>query len=319
MSNSWWKDFKMPKRLEFDKKKLTDTYGVFTAEPYERGFGVTMGNSLRRLLLSSITGAAVTAVKIEGVYHEFCAIPGVLEDVTDILLNLKGLVIKMHDDAPKSIFLNVKQPGEITAADIQADAGIEILNPAHHIATLCDSNELQMEMIVRRGRGYVKGENNISEDAPIQMIPIDSVFSPVKKVIFEVETATVGRSVDFEKLTMEIFTNGSIRPDEAVAHAAKILKEHSQIYINFDEEPETEEKPEEQEKPVIAKVDLSQSVDDLELSVRSHNCLKNAEIKTLADLVAKSELDLLQTKNFGKKSLKEIREVIDQMGLKLGA
>ena len=320
MSNNWWHDFKMPKRLEFDKKNLTETYGKFVAEPYERGFGVTMGNSLRRLLLSSIRGAAVTAVKIEGVYHEFCAIPNVLEDVTDILLNLKELVIKMHTEDPKTLYLNVKKKGAVTAADISPDADVEILNPHHHIATLCDGGELKMEMIVKKGRGYIYAEENATVDLPIQMIPIDSAYSPVKKVKFEVETTSAGQSVDFEKLVMEVFTNGSIRPDDAVAHAAKILKEHMQIFINFEEEPEPEEKPVvEPVAPVVAiKANLGQNVEELELSVRSHNCLRNADIKTLGDLVGRTEFDLLQTKNFGKKSLKEIKELLEKMGLRLG-
>ncbi len=318
MTNTYWQELTMPKRLEFEKKSLTDTYGKFIAQPYERGFGVTTGNSIRRALLSSITGAAITAVKIEDVYHEFCAIPNVLEDVTDILLNLKGIIVKMESDEPKEISLSVKREGKVTAADIISGDGIEVLNSDHYIATLCEGGELSMQMMVNKGRGYVPADENATEDMPIQMIPIDSVFSPVQKVIINVENTSAGKSVDFEKLTMEVFTNGSIRPDDAVAHAAHILKKHTQIYINFEEEQEEEEKPEEPPKVVATIANLDRNVEELELSVRSHNCLKNAEIQTLSELLIKTEFDLLQTKNFGKKSLTEIKEVLGQMGLKLG-
>lgn len=318
MDNSWWQEFKMPKKLEFEKKTLTDTYGKFFAEPYERGFGVTMGNSLRRLLLSSIGGAAITAVKIEGVYHEFCSIPGVLEDVTDIILNLKEVIIKMHSEGPKTLTLKVDKPGEITAGQITTDADVEILNPGHHIATLGEGGVLNMEMLVKTGRGYIYSEESQDEDLPIQMIPIDAVFSAVKKVNFEIETTSAGSSVDFERLIMEVVTNGSISPEDAVAYAAKILKEHTQIFINFEEEPEQEEEVEEPEKGPEVNIDLSQNVEELELSVRSQNCLRNAEIKILSDLVTKTEYELLQTKNFGKKSLKEIKDLLVSMGLRLG-
>jgi DNA-directed RNA polymerase subunit alpha len=318
MDNSWWQEFKMPKRLEFDKKTLTNTYGKFFAEPYERGFGVTMGTSLRRLLLSSIQGAAITAVKMEGVYHEFCSIPACLEDVTDIILNLKEVTIKMHSEAPKTLTLKADKAGEITAGDIITDGDVEILNPTHHIATLGDGGVLQMEMIVKKGRGYIPSEENMDESLSVQMIPIDSVFSPVKKVNFEIETTSAGSSVDFERLIMEVHTNGSISPEDAVAHAAKILKEHTQIFINFEEEPEEEKIVEEPEPKEEINVDLNKSVEELELSIRSQNCLRNAEIKTLLGLVSKTEYELLQTKNFGKKSLKEIKDLLLQMGLRLG-
>jgi len=291
--------------LEADKKTLTNTYGKFVTEPFERGFAKTIGNSLRRHLLSSIQGAAITAVKFDGVYHEFSTIPKVREDVSDIILNIKELMIKLNVDQPKTIFIHAEGKGEVRAKDIKADADVEILNPEHLIATLDKGGKLNIEMVVKKGRGYIPAERNAEEGMPIQMIPIDSIFSPIKKVNYTVENTRVGRSTDYEKLILEVWTNGAIKPDDAIAHSAKILKDHLQIFINFEEEVE-----------VIA--NLKRSVEELELSVRSYNCLKNENIKTIADLVQKTDHEMLKTRNFGRKSLNEIKEILAEMGLSLG-
>ncbi len=311
------KDFQIPKKLEFEQETLTDTYGKFVAEPFERGFGTTVGNSLRRVLLSSIGGAAVTSVKIEGVLHEFSTITGVKEDVTDIILNIKNLRLKLHSDKTKTIHIKKKGPGEVKGKDIIHDADVEMLTPDLHIATLDKDAYLDMEMTVKIGRGYVPAERNKEEGAPIGVIPIDSIFSPVQKVNFLVENARVGRVTDYDKLIMEVVTDGSVKPDEALAFAAKILKDHLSIFITFDEKDEVHE-PVIEEKQKEFNKNLLRSVNELELSVRAANCLKNANIKTIADLVQRTEAEMLKTKNFGRKSLNEIKEILSEMGLSLG-
>ncbi|MBI4595709.1 MAG: DNA-directed RNA polymerase subunit alpha [Candidatus Tectomicrobia bacterium] len=310
--------FQKPKRLECEESSLTSTYGKFTAEPFERGFGVTLGNSLRRVLLSSLPGAAVTAVQIEGVYHEFSTIPGVVEDVTDIILNLKEIRVRLDDAGPKKIYLHAEGEKTVTAKDIETGAGVEILNPGQHIATLNKEGKLNMEMIVRTGRGYLPAERNEEDVFSPQMIPIDAIFSPIKKVNFKVENTRVGRSTDYDRLILEITTDGSIIPEESVAQAARILKEHVQIFINFEEKHEAEEPEKISEEKSKILTNLNRSVEELELSVRSYNCLKNANIKTIAELVQKTEAEMLKTRNFGRKSLNEIKEILTEMGLSLG-
>lgn len=312
------KDFQVPMRVEVDKETLSPIYAKFTADPFERGFGTTLGNSLRRVLLSSLTGAAVTTVRIEGVLHEFSTIPGVTEDVTGIILNVKSLRLKLHGDKPKTIRLRKKGPGEAKASDITHDADVVILNPDLHLATLDKEASLDMEMVVKPGRGYVPAERNKEEGLPIGVIAVDSIYSPVKRVNFQVENARVGRVTDYDKLTLEIWTDGSATPPEALSTAASILREHLNIFIHPEEEGER--KPEEQrleEKREVNK-NLFRSVNELELSVRAANCLKNANIKTIADLVQRTEMEMLKTKNFGKKSLNEIKEILAEMGLSLG-
>ena len=311
------KDFQIPKKLEFEQETLTHTYGKFIAEPFERGFGTTIGNSLRRVLLSSIAGAAVTSVRIEGVLHEFSTITGVKEDVTDIILNIKNLRLKLHSDKTKTIHIKKKGGGEVKGKDIIHDADVEILTPDLHIATLDKDAYLDMEMTIKIGRGYVPAERNKEEGSPIGVIPIDSIFSPLRKVNFIVENARVGRVTDYDKLIMEIVTDGSVKPDEALAFAAKILKDHLSIFITFDEKDEIHEPIVEERQKEFNK-NLLRSVNELELSVRAANCLKNANIKTIADLVQRTEAEMLKTKNFGRKSLNEIKEILSEMGLSLG-
>lgn len=311
------KDFQIPKKLDFEQDTLTNTYGKFVAEPFERGFGTTFGNSLRRVLLSSISGAAVTSVKVEGVLHEFSTITGVKEDVTDIILNIKNLRLKLHSDKTKTIHIKKKGAGEVRGKDIIHDADVEILTPDLHIAALDKDAYLDMEMTVKIGRGYVTAERNKEEGAPIGVIPIDSIFSPVQKVNFLVENARVGRVTDYDKLIMEIVTDGSVKPDEALAFAAKILKDHLSIFITFDEKDDVHE-PVIEEKQTEFNKNLLRSVNELELSVRAANCLKNANIKTIVDLVQRTEPEMLKTKNFGRKSLNEIKEILSEMGLSLG-
>jgi len=310
-------EFQMPKRIEVDRATRTHQYGRFTTEPFERGFGTTVGNALRRVLLSSLEGSAVTSVQIEGVYHEFSAIPGVREDVTDIILNLKELLLEMHGDEPKVITIEADGEHEITAADILADPDIEVLNPELHIATLNKDGKLHMQMAVKKGRGYVPAEMHVDEEMPAQAIPIDAIFSPVQKVNFNVENARVGRRTDYDKLVLEVTTNGSLTPEEAVSQAAQILRDHLEIFVNFKEET----------RPEVPVVDvdrvhlidnLKRSVDELELSVRSYNCLKNANIRNIGELVQKSEAEMLKTRNFGRKSLNEIKEILETLGLNLG-
>jgi DNA-directed RNA polymerase subunit alpha len=319
MQQKTWKDLIRPKRLEAEKETLTPFYGKFTAEPFERGFGITIGNSLRRILLSSLQGAAIASVKIDGVLHEFSAIPGVKEDVTEIILNLKEVRLKLHTEGPKTIRVKMEGPKILKAGDIQTGDAVEILNPEHYIATLSRDSKLSMEMTVKMGRGYVPAERNKEENQPIGTIPMDAIFSPIKKVNYTVTNARVGQITDYDKLNLEIWTDGSLNPEEAVAHAAKILKDQLAIFITFEEEEEEEEETNE-DKAESEKLNenLFRSVDELELSVRSANCLKHANIKLIGDLVQKTEAEILATKNFGRKSLNEIKEILADMGLGLG-
>ncbi len=311
-----WRGFQKPKRLATDTETLTDKYGRFYAQPFERGFGTTIGNALRRVLLSSIEGAAVTAVKIEGVLHEFQSIPGVVEDATDIILNLKQIPFKLNGDGPKAIYLKVDQPGVITSGMVEADGDVEVLDKNVYIATVSEGGKLEMEMRLKRGRGYVSADKNFDEDLGLGFIPIDSVHSPVRKVNYTVEAARLGQITDYDKLDIEIWTNGSIAPADSLGLAAKLLKDHMTIFINFEEELEAETSRE--EKPLIKNENLNRSVEELELSVRSYNCLKNANIQTIGELVQKTEAEMLKTKNFGRKSLNEIKEILGTMGLSLG-
>lgn len=312
-----WRELIRPKMLQVDHETLTDRYGKFWGEPLERGFGITIGNSLRRILLSSIQGAAISGIKIDGVLHEFTAIPDVVEDVTDIVLNLKEVVVKSHSPKPQIIRISKEGPGEVTAGDIQVNDMIEILNPDHHIATLAPGGKLSMELSVTVGKGYRSAELNKLPNQPIGFIPIDAVYSPVRKVNYTVTNARVGQVTDYDKLNLEIWTNGSITPEDSVAIAAKILKEHLNIFINFEEindEPEVEFK----EPLTDINPNLFRSVEELELSVRSSNCLQSANIKLIGELVQKTEQEMLKTKNFGRKSLKEIKDTLSRMGLSLG-
>ncbi len=309
-------DLQIPKKLEIDKETLSQHYGKFVAEPFERGFGTTIGNSLRRILLSSVAGAAVTSIKIEGVLHEFSTVPGVKEDVTDIILNIKKLRLKLHGDKAKVVHLKKKGAGDVLAKHITHDADLEVLSPDMHIATLDKDGEIDIEMVVQKGRGYVPADRNKTEDMSIGEIPIDAVFSPIRKVIFSVENARVGRVTDYDKLIMEIWTDGSVRPDDVLGFAAKILKDHLNLFINFEES----EQPIEQKKSLDHEINknLLKNVHELELSVRAANCLKNASIRTIGDLVQRTESEMLRTKNFGRKSLNEIKEILHEMGLSLG-
>ena len=307
-----------PKRLEFEKGVKNENYGKFSVGPFERGYGVTTGNSLRRMLLSSIEGSAIVAVQIEGVFHEFSSIPGVLEDVTEIILNLKQVNLTLAEDVDeKRIYLKKDRQGKLSANDIVADSQVTILNPDHLIATLDKNSSLNIEMIVRKGRGYVPAEKQELEGESVQMIAVDSVFSPIEKVSYNIESTRVGQSTDYDLLVMEIWTNGGITPEDAVAHSAKIAKDHMQVFINFDEEPEPEKPVANQEKQKMW-INLAKSVEELELSVRSYNCLKNANIETIAELVQKTDSEMLRTRNFGRKSLNEIKEILDGMELHLG-
>jgi DNA-directed RNA polymerase subunit alpha len=312
-----WKELIRPKRLEVEKETLTPFYGKYTAEPFERGFGITIGNSLRRILLSSLQGAAITSVKIDGVLHEFSAVPGVKEDVTEIILNLKEVRLKFHADGPKTLRIKAEGPKVLKAGDILTVDAVEILNPEHHIATLSRDGKLSMEMTVKPGKGYVPAERNKEENQPIGTIPIDAIFSPIKKVNYNVTNARVGQITDYDKLTLEVWTDGSLSPEEAVAHAAKILKDQLAIFITFEEEEEMAAGGEQEESEKLNE-NLFRSVDELELSVRSANCLKHANIKLIGDLVQKTEAEILATKNFGRKSLNEIKEILTEMGLSLG-
>jgi len=314
-----WRGFQRPKRLEFERDTLTDRFGRFTAQPFERGFGTTVGNTMRRVLLSSIEGAAVTAVKIDGVLHEFSPIKGVVEDATDIILNLKMIPLKVHTDAAKTLTLRVNKAGKVKASDIETDQDIEVLEPDAHIATISEGGKLHMELRVKRGRGYVAADKNFDEDLGIGWIPIDSVHSPVKKVNYLVEAARLGQTTDYDKLTLDVWTNGSVTPRDAVSLSAKLIRDHLSIFINLDDEDE----PSIEAGGDAARVGgsnehLDKSVEELELSVRSYNCLKNANIRTIRELVQKTEGDMLKTKNFGRKSLNEIKEILQTMGLGLG-
>jgi len=313
-----WRDLIRPKRIQVEGETLTDTYGKFVAEPFERGFGTTLGNSLRRVLLSSLQGAAITSVKIKGVLHEFSAIPGVTEDVTDIILNLKGVRLKMYGQESRIIRIAHKGEGIIRARDIITDNNVVVLNGDHHIATCSKDADFEMEMIVKVGRGYVPADRNRDEKAPVGTIPIDSIFSPILKVNFTVSNARVGQMTDYDKLTLEIWSDGSVKPEDAIAYGAKILKEQLSIFINFDEVSEPTEELEPEEESDRINENLYRTVDELELSVRSANCLKNAGIKLIGELVSKSEAEMLKTQNFGRKSLNEIKDILGEMGLTLG-
>ena len=312
-----WKGFQKPKRLEVERESLTPTFGRFWAQPFERGFGTTIGNALRRILLSSVEGAAITAVKIEGVLHEFSSIPGVVEDTTDIILNLKQVPFRVHSDHPETLTLQAEGPRTVRSGDIHASANVEVLDPNVPIATLSEEGRITMEMRLKRGRGYVTADRNFDEDLAIGFIPVDSVHSPVRKVNYVVEDARLGQTTDYDKLTLEVWTNGAVTPHDAVAQAAKLLKDHMAIFINFEEPSEEEiDYPTTEDERLLEQ--LNRSVDELELSVRSYNCLKNANIKNLGDLVTRSESEMLKTKNFGRKSLNEIKEILAEMGLSLG-
>jgi len=313
-----WRDLIKPKKMQVDAETYTNTYGKFHAEPFERGFGTTLGNSLRRVLLSSLQGAAITSVRIKGVLHEFSSIPGVTEDVTDIILNLKGVRLKLHGSEPRTIRIIYKGQGLVKASDIVTDPNVEILNPDHHIASCSMDANLEMEMIVKIGKGYVPADRNRDEKAPVGTIPIDSIFSPIQKVNLSVSNARVGQMTDYDKLILEVWTDGSIKPEDSIAYAAKILKEQLSIFINFDEEVEVAEETGLEEDKEKINENLYRSVDELELSVRSANCLKNAGIKLIGELVSRSEAEMLKTQNFGRKSLNEIKDVLSEMGLTLG-
>ncbi len=310
-----WHNLIRPRQLKVDS--ATDTYGRFHCEPLERGFGLTIGNALRRVLLSSIRGAAITSIKVDGTLHEFSTIPDVVEDMTDIVLNLKEVQIRMHGIGPKTVRINKSVAGPVTAADIIADDSIQILNPDHHIATIAPGGKFSAEMIVREGRGYVPAEGNKDPMAPVGTIAIDAIYSPIRRVNYRVTNARVGQRTDYDRLTIEIWANGSLLPEDALALAAKILKQQLQIFINFEEGIEEPiETISNEELPLND--NLYRTVDELELSVRSANCLQNANIKFIGDLVQKSEAEMLKTKNFGRKSLKEIKEILAEMGLSLG-
>ena len=312
------KGFQRPKRLVANTETLTDRYGMFYAQPYERGWGTTIGTSLRRILLSSIEGAAMTSVRIEGVAHEFSPIPGVTEDATDIILNLKQVPFKMTSDEVRFARLNVEEPGEVTSAQIETDSDIEVLDRHMHIATVGEGGKLIVEMRLKIGRGYVSADRNYDEDLPLGYIPIDSVHSPVRKANFHVENARLGQMTDYDKLTLEVWTNGAVSPQDAVGQASKLMRDHTTIFINAEdfEEPVEEEKTD----TTMVKINeiLNRSVEELELSVRSYNCLKNANIQTIGDLVQRTEAEMLRTKNFGRKSLNEIKDILGGLGLQFG-
>jgi len=312
-----FKGFQKPKRLVANTETLTDRYGMFTAQPFERGFGSTIGTGLRRVLLSSIEGAAINAVRIEGVAHEFSPIPGVVEDATDIILNLKQVPFKMLSEGMRTVRLKVDSAGEVLSGQIETDSEIEVLDRNMHIATIGEGGKLSIEMRIKSGRGYVGADRNNDEDLPLGYIPIDSVHSPVRKVNYSVESARLGQMTDYDKLTIEVWTNGAISPADAIGQASKLLKDHMAIFINFEELPETTEEPAERAMSQMNEV-LSRSVEELELSVRSYNCLKNANIQTIGDLVQKTEAEMLRTKNFGRKSLNEIKEILSSLGLGFG-
>lgn len=314
-----WRDFQMPKRLDCDESSYTSCYGKFIAEPFERGYGVSLGNSLRRILLSSIEGSAVNCIKIDGVQHEFSTMDGVLEPVTDIVLNIKGVVLRSHSKVAKTIYIKADTKGVVTAKDIICDETIEIINPDHHIATLTADVPFNIEMEVSRGRGYVSAEQNKKKEAPLGTIPIDSIFSPIVKVNYYVENTRVGQRTDYDRLILEIWTNGAIEPKEALLYGANILQRHLDVFVSYGQLPEEEEEEEEvsaEEEAMYEKLRLP--ISELELSVRSANCLKDADIKTIAELVKYQESELLNFRNFGKKSLTEINDLLKVMGLGLG-
>ncbi len=312
-----WRSLIRPRGVEIEPGDDPNTYAKIVARPLERGFGITLGNALRRVLLSSLQGAAISAVKIDGVLHEFSTIDGVVEDVTDIILNLKGVLIKAEEYEPKILVLEKEGAGPVTAGDITAPTGYEILNKDHHICTLAPDGRFRAELTVKKGKGYIPAEQNADPEAPIDTIPIDAIFSPIRKVNYMVGNARVGQRTDYDKLTMQIWTDGSVTPVDALAFAAKIVKEQLQVFINFTEEEEPAPEGIEEEKPQFNE-NLFKTVDELELSVRSANCLQNANIKHIHELVEKTESEMLKTKNFGRKSLNEIKEILADMGLSLG-
>jgi len=313
-----WRDLIKPKQIQVEKETLSATYAKFVAEPFERGFGTTLGNSLRRVLLSSLQGAAVTSVRIKGVQHEFSSIPGVTEDVTDIILNLKSVRLRLHGSDQAIIRIIHKGNGTLKAGDIMVPHNVEIMNPEQHIATCGKDASLEIEMTVKIGKGYVSADRNRDEKAPVGTIPIDAIFSPIIKVNFVVSNARVGQMTDYDKLTLEVWTDGSVSPEDSIAYAAKIIKEQMSIFINFDEESEPQELDEAAEDDGKINENLYRTVEELELSVRSANCLKNAGIKLIGELVSKTEAEMLKTQNFGRKSLNEIKDILNEMGLTFG-
>ena len=310
-----WRELIRPKTIVVDEDSRTDTYGKFVCEPLERGFGITVGNSLRRILLSSLQGAAIVSVSFDDVVHEFTTIPGVIEDVTDVILNLKEVKLKLLDVEEAKVRLSKEGEGKVTGADIESDGLVEILNPEQHIATLSKEGRLNMEMVVRMGKGYVPAEKHKTKNQPIGVIPVDAFFSPIQKVNYVVTNARVGQITDYDKLTLEIWTDGSVLPKDALGFAAKSLKEQMIPFVNFEEGPEPVEEEEQEEK---LNENLFRPVSELELSVRSANCLKHANISLIAELVQKTEAEMLKTKNFGRKSLNEIKAILEEMGLSLG-
>jgi DNA-directed RNA polymerase subunit alpha len=316
--NNLWTGFQMPRRLVVETETITERYGRFSAQPFERGFGTTIGNSLRRALLSSIEGAAITAVKIEGVDHEFSPIRGVVEDATDVILNLKQIPFKLHTSEPKTLTIRKEGAGEVTSGDIETDADVEILDPNVYIATVSEGGSLAVEMRMKRGRGYVSADRNFDEDLSLGYIPVDSVHTPVKKVNYTVEAARLGQNTEFDKLSIEVWTDGSVKPEDAIGLAAKLIKDHMTIFINFEEDADDFTYTSVERPPLPRNELLDRSVDELELSVRSYNCLKNANIRTIRELVGRSEREMLATKNFGKKSLNEIKDILQGMGLDFG-
>lgn len=312
-----WRSLIRPKALEVDELDESGRYGKFVARPLERGFGITLGNALRRVLLSSLQGAAISAVRIDGVLHEFSTLDGVIEDVTDIILNLKGVLIKMEDFETRTVVIDRTGAGPVLARHIATTAGVTVLNPDHHICTLAPEGHVRMELTIKKGRGYVPAERNKDPDAPIDTIPIDAIYSPIRKVNYTVQNARVGQVTDYDKLTLEVWTNGSVSPPDAVAFAAKILKEQLSIWVNFEESEETSYQAVVGDDEPLNE-NLFRSVEELELSVRSANCLQNANITLIGELVQRTEQDMLKTKNFGRKSLKEIKEILSNMGLSLG-
>jgi DNA-directed RNA polymerase subunit alpha len=313
-----WSDFQKPKKLDYDPETLTPNYGRFIAQPFERGFGTTIGNALRRVLLSSIEGAAITAVRVEGVLHEFSSLQGVVEDMTDVVLNLKQVPFKLHGEGPKTLYLEKSGPGVITAADFEEDPDVEILDPSAHIATLSKEGSLKLEARLKRGRSYQVADRNADSDLPLGYIPIDSIHSPVRRVNYHVEGARVGQMTDYDKLVIEVWTNGAVSPQEAISLAADLLGDHLRIFSSFETKGEqVADEPAPEVDPRLAEM-LSKPIEELDLSVRSANCLKNANIRTLGDLVQRTEREMLSTKNFGRKSLDEIKDVLASLGLSFG-
>ena len=312
-----WSELIKPDAIEVDDKSLTSTYGKFVGEPFERGFGQTIGNSLRRILLSSLRGAAITSVQLEDALHEFSTIPGATEDVTDIILNLKEVRLKLHDSEREVIRVDLAGPKEVLAKDILCGPQVEILNPEHHIASLSKEGRLSATMVVRMGQGYVPAERNREEELPVDTIFMDAVFSPIRKVNFTVTNARVGQRTDYDRLVLEVWTDGSEKPEDALAHAARILQDQVDIFINFQEGPEPAENESDAEAASLNE-NLFRAVEDLEFSVRAQNCLQNANLKYIGELVQKTEQEMLRTKNFGRKSLNEIKELLAELGLELG-